>query len=464
MFSPPVWVAPLVEVLGAKEHPEETPLMHHCEAAENVANSLRGAVSATPGESLGILWGPGPIRVGPFSWQRLRSVQDDTGAGMVYGNYSTSAGETELLPTRLGSLRDEFDTGPMWLVWIDHLKSALDDLPSDLNSLEAVRYGLRLGLMRQAPSVMISEPLCSTVRTRDEDIFAYIRPDAREKQREMESVLTDHLVKINALLPPRIQPYVDKRHYALKATVVIPVRNREHTIKDAVTSALSQETTFPFNVVVVDNHSSDATRREALQGAEGDKRLQILTPTREDLGIGGCWNLAARSGAAGRYLVQLDSDDVYATAESVQIIVDVIDGGPWAMAVGSYRTVDMSGNEVPPGDVTHEEWTDENGHNNLLRVSGVGAPRVLATGFLRENPMPNVSYGEDYAVALRASREYHVARHFGIVYNARRWEGNTDYNADPKVVRSRESYKDQLRTFELEARMTLLRASHDHLG
>jgi glycosyltransferase involved in cell wall biosynthesis len=283
-------------------------------------------------------------------------------------------------------------------------------------------------------------------------------------QRELESILTDHLAKINALLSSRHEPYVDHGPYALKATVVIPVQNRERTIKDAVRSALSQETGFPFNVVVVDNHSSDGTKREALNGADGDKRLRIVTPTREDLGIGGCWNLAARSKDIGRYLVQLDSDDVYATTESLQTLVDLVDSGPWAMAVGSYRTVDMNGNDVPPGNVTHEEWTDENGHNNLLRVSGVGAPRVLATGFLRENPMPNVSYGEDYALALRVSRTYHVARHFGIVYYARRWEGNSDYDVDPEVVRSRESYKDQLRTFELEARMALLRRSHDHMG
>jgi glycosyltransferase involved in cell wall biosynthesis len=302
------------------------------------------------------------------------------------------------------------------------------------------------------------------MHTRDEDIFAYVRSEARETQRQYEHVLTAHLRKVNALLPPRTEPYLDTRQYPVKATVVIPVRNRERTIKDAVKSALSQTTTFPFNVVVVDNYSTDRTPHEALKAADGDGRVHIMTPPSEDFGIGGCWNFAAACSEAGRYLVQLDSDDVYATAESVQILVDLIDRGPWAMAVGSYRTVDIADDEVPPGDVTHDEWTDENGHNNLLRVSGIGAPRVLATGFLREHAMPNVSYGEDYAAALRVSRTHHIARHFGIVYYARRWEGNSEFDVEPSVARSREVYKDQLRTIELQARTALLRDSHDHLG
>ena len=455
-----VWVAPSAEVM--EDDPQRSNICRG-QADESVLNSLCTTLATASGDTVGIVWGPGLIRMGLLSWERLSSVRSDTDAGLIYGNYWSSIGEVELLPTYTGSLRAEFDTGPLWLVGKKHLASAVRDLPPNLTTLEAIRYGLRLGLMRRAGSVWIPEPLCSTTHARIDDIFGYVRTDALEKQREFESVLTDHLVKINALLPPRGKPYVDTTVYPVKATVVIPVRNRERTIKDAVRSALSQKTTFPFNVVVVDNHSTDVTGREARSAANGDERFQILTPPGEGFGIGGCWNLAARSSAAGRYLVQLDSDDVYASTEAVQTLINLIDQGPWAMAVGGYRTVDMNGIEVPPGDVVHAEWTERNGHNNLLRVSGVGAPRVLSTGFLRENPMPNVSYGEDYAVALRVSRTYRVARYFGVLYYARRWEGNTDHDVSATTARSRESYKDQLRTIELEARRALLRARDGHV-
>jgi len=413
------------------------------------------ALGIADGESVGIIWGPGTVRVGPNTWERLLSVSRDTKATLAYGNYRFETREIELLPMLGGSLRDEFDTGPLWLVDSSKALEVLQQLPNEPLSRETLRYGLRLGLMRLGPTAWVPEYLSATDADPSVDMFSYVRAGSSEIQETMEILLTDHLRRTDAYLPPRTQKFHDSSRYPVEASVVIPVKDRKSTIPDAVGSALDQEANFRFNILLVDNHSTDNTAGKAMEAARGNDRLHVVTPERQDLGIGGCWNLAAGNELAGKYLVQLDSDDLYATENSLQSLVDLVRNGPWAMGVGGYKTVDMDGNDVSPGNVTHSEWTEKNGHNNILRVSGVGAPRVIATGFLRENPMPNVCYGEDYALALRLSRHYHMARLREVVYLARRWEGNTDFAVEPSVSRARESYKDHLRTFEIEARMRI---------
>jgi Glycosyl transferase family 2 len=389
------------------------------------------------------------VEPGPQMFDRMSQVMRDTGAGWVY----SEAADHPRIDYQPGSIRDTFDFGPVVAISVKAAREA---------GLEAgLRWGglydLRLRLSEHAPIVRIPEPLYSAsaveVRSPGEAQFDYVDPRHRDYQIEMEHVATEHLRRIGALLPPTFWAIPGAaEEFPVRASVVIPVRNRERTILDAVGSALSQKTSFPFNVVVVDNHSTDRTT-ELLRGV-GDPRLVHVVPGRRDLGIGGCWNEAISSPRCGRYSVQLDSDDLYPNDGVLARIVEELERGPYAMVVGSYTMVDFSLKEIPPGLVDHREWTRENGRNNALRVNGIGAPRAFDTAILRSEGVafPNVSYGEDYAVALRISHDYEVGRITDSVYLCRRWEGNSD-SALPLETQNRyDAYKDWLRTLEIVAR------------
>jgi glycosyltransferase involved in cell wall biosynthesis len=288
-------------------------------------------------------------------------------------------------------------------------------------------------------------------RPLDQKQFDYVDPRNRDYQLEMEAIATSHLRRIGAYLEPMFRSVLSAvGNFPVKASVIIPVRNRERTIKDAVESALSQATDFAFNVLVVDNHSTDGT--SDILKTVSDPRLIRLVPARRDLGIGGCWNEAVASEHCGRYAVQLDSDDLYLESRSLQKIVAEFANGSYAMVVGSYTMVNFALQEIPPGRIDHREWTRENGRNNALRVNGFGAPRAFDVAIFRQTKFPNVSYGEDYAVGLRLSRDYEVGRIYDSVYLCRRWEGNSD-NALPVETANRyDFYKDWLRTNEILAR------------
>ena len=317
-------------------------------------------------------------------------------------------------------------------------------------------YELRLRISANDAIVRIPEPLyaasANDTRPTGEKQFDYVDPRNRDYQIEMEQIATAHLKRIGAWLEPRFaQVPTSDRAFPVKASVVIPVRNRERTIGDAVHSALSQRTDFEFNVIVVDNHSTDRTT--AILRSIGDTRVKHLIPVRRDLGIGGCWNEAVHSADCGQYAVQLDSDDLYINDGALGRIVEELEAGPYAMVVGSYTMVDFSLRQIPPGLIDHREWSRENGRNNALRINGLGAPRAFNTSILRGIGFPNVSYGEDYAVALRISREYEIGRIYEPLYLCRRWEGNSDSALPREVANRYDSYKDWLRTVELQARM-----------
>ncbi len=417
--------------------------------------NLQKALFARESGRMGLVWGPGRVSLGQNGLQRLLAIAQDAQATLAYGDYRGPRGDVPLDDLLPGSLDDKTDLGPLWVVDAAAARASLHEIPAHVSSMEALAYGLRLGLMRRGISFHLPEIQCAISQAPTDDIFSYVRQGAEIIQGELEEVFTDHLRRINVYLEPRTEPFKDEGSYPIDASVVIPVKDRAQTIADAVASALSQITNFTFNVIVVENHSSDDTGVTALKAGRHDKRFHLITPKRTDLGIGGCWNLAAFSPWAGGFLVQLDSDDVYADPESLHRLVETAKAGPWAMVVGSYTTVNMEGIPTPPGDVQHLEWTEANGHNNLLRVAGVGAPRLIATGFIRQFPMPNVSYGEDYAIALAISRRYRVARVHDILYLARRWEGNTDYRVSPALSRARGRYKNHLRTAEILARQVL---------
>ena len=332
-------------------------------------------------------------------------------------------------------------------------------------------YDLRLFLSREGHLFHLNEYLYTEeerdLRASGEKQFDYVNPRNREVQIEMEQACTDHLRMVNALVDTSLCHDVDfaEQEFDVEASVIIPVFNREKTIKDAVESALSQKASFKYNVIVVDNHSTDGTSEilSSLLSSHGDT-LHVIVPERTDLGIGGCWNEAIQSAFCGRFAVQLDSDDLYSSPKTLQTVVDAFHEQKAAMVIGSYRMCDFELNTLPPGLIDHQEWTDENGPNNALRINGLGAPRAFFTPLLRQVGFPNTSYGEDYALGLMFSRRYRIGRIFSELYLCRRWGGNSDAALSVEKVNANNLYKDRLRTMELHARQQMNQGSDDVLS
>ncbi len=388
-------------------------------------------------------------------FDRMAEVLSESGAGWVYAD---AVGHPHI-DYQSGSIRDGFDFGPV----IALSAQAARRIGIENGWKWGGLYDLRLRISEHHPVMRIPEPLYSTSRIDAKPAalnhFDYLDPRNREYQVEMERIATAHLKRIGAWLPPHFAKVpIPAETFPVHASIVIPVRNRERTILDAVRSALAQQTDFKFNVIVVDNHSADGTG-DVLRRI-GDSRVKCIFPQRDDLGIGGCWNEAIYSELCGRYAVQLDSDDLYLNEGVLRRIVAELEAGPYAMVIGSYSTVDFSLKPIPPGLIDHREWTRENGKNNALRVNGLGAPRAFDTAVLRRIGFPNVSYGEDYAVALRISRDYEIGRIYDSVYLCRRWEGNSDSALPVDVANRHDLYKDWLRTIEIQARRGMGEAQH----
>lgn len=388
------------------------------------------------------------IELGERTLDRMARVIRETAAGWVYAD----AAAHPHIDYQFGSIRDGFEFGPLVGVSVQAAHQSKVESHWKWGGL----YDLRLRISEKHAVMRIPEPLydASTVdqRPTDQKQFDYVDPRNRQFQIEMERIATEHLKRIGAWLEPDFEKVpVAAETFPVKASVVIPVRNRERTILEAVQSALTQSADFEFNVIVVDNHSTDRTT-EILRGIN-DPRLKHLVPERRDLGIGGCWNEAICSTDCGQYAIQLDSDDLYIDDSVLRRIVGELEAGPFAMVVGSYMMVDFSLKEIPPGLIDHREWSRENGRNNALRINGLGAPRAFNTAVLRRIGFPNVSYGEDYAVALRISRNYEIGRIYEPLYLCRRWEGNSDSALPLEVANRYNLYKDWLRTAEIQARI-----------
>ena len=406
-----------------------------------------------------------PLEMGMFALDRILSIAEDTKADMLYADhYTSSMGEDgverrlkhPLIDCQKGALRDDFDFGSVLVFRTSSFKRAVRAMAEDYQW--GALYDLRLRMKR---IIHINEYLYTEIETDSrksgEKQFDYVDPKNRAVQIEMEKICTEHLRRIGAYLEPKFKdpdPADFGQHeFPVTATVVIPVFNRVRTVKDAVLSALGQETDFPYNVIVVDNHSSDGTFELLEELAAQDEKLIHVVPARHDLGIGGCWNLAVHHEKCGEYAVQLDSDDVYSGPETLQKIVNAFREQKCAMVVGTYQMTDFDMNPIPPGIIDHREWTEENGRNNALRINGLGAPRAFWTPLLRTINLPNTSYGEDYALGLRISREYRIGRIYDVLYCCRRWEGNSDAALDIEKVNANNLYKDRIRTWELEARL-----------
>lgn len=401
-----------------------------------------------------------PLTLGYQAIERMLQVAEATDASMVYADhYSVEGGKTVKHPVidyQLGSIRDDFDFGSVVLLNVKTLKDFAVQQGSDDYQF-AGWYALRLFLSRQGKVFHLNEFLYTEeendLRTSGEKQFDYVNPRNREVQIEMEQAATKHLSALNALVDTKLYTYPDfsEGHFPVEASVVIPVFNREKTVRDAVLSALSQRTDFPFNVIVVDNHSTDKTT-EILDALASDDRLIHLIPERTDLGIGGCWNYAINDSHCGRFAVQLDSDDLYSSEKTLQTIINAFHEQQAAMIVGSYRMCDFDLNTLPPGLISHSEWTEDNGCNNALRINGLGAPRAFFTPLARKLQFPNTSYGEDYAMGLAFSRRFRIGRIYDELYLCRRWGGNSDAVLSIEKVNANNLYKDQLRTIEVLAR------------
>ena len=408
------------------------------------------------------------VRWGLYALERFLRTADDTGAVMVYSDhYSLEEGALTKHPAidyQAGSLRDDFDFGSLWLI----KSQALLDYVAQTDRVDyqyAGLYDLRLYLSRKGEIFHLNEYLYTEAeldtRKSGEKQFDYVNPRNREVQIEMERACTAHLEKVGAIVDTNFyrQPDFDEQDFACEASVVIPVFNREKTIADAVKSALSQKTNFPYNVIVVNNHSTDSTG-EILDSIDDGRLIQIV-PGRTDLGIGGCWNVAVNSDHCGKFAVQLDSDDLYSSPKTLQKIVDAFHEQKAALIIGSYRMCDFDLNTLPPGLIDHKEWTEDNGCNNALRINGLGAPRAFFTPLVRQIQFPNTSYGEDYALGLAFSRRYRIGRIYDELYLCRRWGGNSDAALSVERVNANNLYKDRLRTMELKARQQMLQGKAD---
>ena len=401
------------------------------------------------------------LRLGYHALHRMLDIAQGSDALMWYADHyilspDGSRSPMPLIDYQVGSVRDDFQMGSLLLIRTEALRLYVAQ-PDRMHYRFAALYDLRLFISRKRLPLHIDEFLYTEVeedtRLSGQKQFDYVDPRNRDRQIEMEEACTHHLRTIGAWLRPGEYDPIDlgEGDFPVEASVVIPVRNRVRTIEDAIRSVLEQETTFPFNLLVVDNGSTDGTT-QAIASFSGDSRVIHLIPERDDLGIGGCWNLAVHHPSAGRFIVQLDSDDLYSSPHTLQRIVDTFYSEKAAMVIGSYRMCDFQLNTLPPGLIDHREWTEENGRNNALRINGLGAPRAFFTPVLRQIHIPNTSYGEDYALGLMIGRRHRIARIFDEVYLCRRWEGNSDAALSQDKINRNNTYKDHLRTWEIEAR------------
>lgn len=403
------------------------------------------------------------LEFGYMALERMCDYLSAPQCSMVYADhYKTIKGERTPHPVidyQLGSVRDDFDFGSLLMFRTDYLKRAINEIEAEKEYQHSALYALRLALSRYGELTHIREFLYTEteidLRKSGEKQFDYVDPRNRQVQIEREEVFTRHLKKIGAYLKPGMMTVdLKEGEFSHEASIIIPVRNRARTINDAIRSVLEQETSFPFNLIIIDNHSTDGTS-EIIEQYKNDNRVIHLIPERTDLGIGGCWNLGINHPQCGRFAIQLDSDDLYSTPHTVQTIVDKFYKEQCAMVIGSYRMTDFTLQTLPPGVIDHKEWTDENGHNNALRINGLGAPRAFFTPLLRKIRVPNTSYGEDYALGLAFSRQYRIGRIYDVLYLCRRWEGNSDAALSIEKINQNNYYKDSLRTLEIKLRQAM---------
>jgi len=446
-----LYSSPIVGLIGT--YPLEIKSIHSTSSLQKIADVVNT-------EYLLVVLSPVRISLANYSIDRLVQIAQQTDAAIVYSDFKdikcNRVEHHPLIDYQNGSIRDDFDFGHLLLIKVSAFKEAIRTMNTDFKY--AGFYDLRLKLSEMNKILHIPEFLYSVeeidLRKSGEKQFDYVNPKNREVQIEMEIAATDHLKRIKAFIKPCFNEinFSSTDNFEYEVSVIIPVKNRVQTIKDALDSVFIQQTNFKFNVIVVDNHSTDGTTDLLKSIAEKRTNMIHIIPAGTDLLIGGCWNEAIHSNKCGRFSVQLDSDDVYRDSNTLQCIVTTFRQEKCAMVIGSYMLTDFNLKEIPPGKIDHKEWTPENGPNNALRINGLGAPRAFYTPLLREIKIPNVSYGEDYFLGITISRDYKIGRIYEPIYCCRRWEGNTDAALDIQHVNINNFYKDRLRTIEILAR------------
>ncbi len=398
--------------------------------------------------------------LGQFAVERFYNISEAIEAGMVYSDYYEVKDEERtqhpVIDYQKGSLRDDFNFGSVLFYNATAIKEAASRMNAEYDF--AGLYDLRLKVSENYPLFRIPEMLYTKIETdlrkSGQKQFDYVDPKNRKVQIEMEEAVTEHLKNIGGYLEPNFADVkFEESDFEFEASVIIPIKNRVNTVNDAIESVLKQKTDFKFNLIIVDNYSNDGTTEAIKAFADKDERVIHLIPERKDLGIGGCWNEAVHSKFCGKFSAQLDSDDVYADENTLQTLVDAFYEQKCGMVVGTYKMTNFKLEEIPPGIIDHKEWTPENGRNNALRINGLGAPRAFYTPLLRKIKIPNISYGEDYAVGLAISRDHQIGRIYHPIYMCRRWEGNSDAALDVQKMNAHNLYKDKVRTIELIARM-----------
>jgi hypothetical protein len=443
------------EIDGAEVLSRET-LIH--------GNTIQLIAEKSDSEYIFIYTKTSALTLGQLAMDRFYQVACDTNSGLVYSNHrAIKEGKVEnllVIDYQEGSLRDDFNFGSVLFYDARVLKDAIKDVDNKYE--HAGLYALRLAVAARSEFMRIPELLYTEeemdTRKSGEKIFDYVDPKNRAVQIEMEIACTEHLKKIGAYLEPKFADVAfNESDFKVEASVVIPVQNRVKTMEDAIKSVLAQKANVDFNLIIVDNYSTDGTTEIIKKYAERDERIIHIIPERKDLGIGGCWNEAVSHEACGKFAIQLDSDDLYADETTVQQVVDTFYKENCAMVIGTYQMVNFKLEEIPPGIIDHKEWTPENGRNNALRINGLGAPRAFYTPVLRRNPIPNVNYGEDYALGLAISRKYQIGRIYNPIYLCRRWDDNSDASLDVEKMNAHNTYKDRVRTIELKARKLLVK-------
>lgn len=421
------------------------------------SKSLGGVLSTAKSEYLLFILGFAKVEITLESIKRMLSIAEQTSAGFIYSDYNEIRDNKVIKhPTieyQLGSIRDDFDFGNIVLI---PRKVFEDEIPKE-DYKHAAFYALRLTISTNHKILRIPEHLYTQepvdLRKSGEKQFDYVDPKNQTVQKEMEKAASIHLKKIGAIIAQGNEiNFSEIDNFSARASVIIPVKNRQKTIKDAVESALNQDVSFSYNIIIVDNHSTDKTSKIIKEYSEKNERVIHLIPPQKGLNIGGCWNYALQSKHCGAFAVQLDSDDVYSSPDTLNKIVNAFYSEKCAMVIGSYTMTNFEMQELPPGLIDHKEWTDDNGMNNALRINGLGAPRAFYTPIIRKIDFPDVSYGEDYAAALAISRDYKIGRIYESLYLCRRWEGNTDSDLPIEKVNKNNFYKDKIRTFEILAR------------
>lgn len=462
-----LYVTGLIDKIYLLTTEDKTPKIENCEflkiSALNASSTMSIIAEHSNSEFTLLYTKSSSLEVGLFGLERMMHIANDASAGVVYADhYKIDGGKLTNAPVidyQFGSLRDDFNFGSLLMFNAAAFKEAASRM--DSNYEFAGLYDLRLKLSQKNSLVHINEYLYTEIeddtRKSGEKIFDYVDPRNRGVQIEMELACTQHLKEIGGYLTPKFDDIeFDAQSFEYEASVIIPVRNRIRTIRDAINSVLKQKTDFKFNLIIIDNHSTDGTT-EAIKEFTSDERIIHITPQRCDLGIGGCWNVGVHHPKCGKFAVQLDSDDVYSGEETLATMVSAFYEQRCAMVVGTYMMTDFDMNMIAPGVIDHKEWTPDNGRNNALRINGLGAPRAFYTPVLRDVKVPNTSYGEDYALGLNFSRHYQIGRVYDVVYSCRRWEENSDAALDVVKMNGHNTYKDRIRTWELQARVNLNR-------